>query len=240
MHLPFFSKKSNSHIKIAICVLILLLVVMIFIHIGNPINLHNLQNKYEWLINLHKDQPLLFTLGFFLVYIVSIFFVIPDSTILSILAGSIYPLPVAVTFISLCETIGSLLYFCVIRYVCTEYYKKKTIRLRNSKLGIHYSNNKKYYLLFLRISHVLPFWVVSVLAAGLKTRASIFVWTTFIGTLPLSYILAQAGQNLQKILISNEPFSLQKIINTPIELMLIGIGAIALIPVGLKRYLKKR
>ncbi len=240
MRLPFFSKKPNSQIKIAICVLIVLLAVMIFIHAGNPINLHNLQNKYEWLINLHKDQPLFFTLGFFLVYIASIFFVIPDSTILSILAGSIYPLPMAVIFISLCETVGSLLYFFVIRYVCTQYYKKKTIRLRNSKLGIHYSNNKKYYLLFLRISHVLPFWVVSALAAGLKTRASIFVWTTFIGTLPLSYILAQAGQNLQKILISNEPFSLQKIINTPIELMLIGIGVIALIPVGLKRYLKKR
>ena len=96
------------------------------------------------------------------------------------------------------------------------------------------------YLLFLRLSHLLPFWLINTIGALFNTSPLRFIWTTFLGTLPLSVILSQAGRDLKKALISNQPFSIESIINVPNELTLIGIGLLALLPIALKKYLHLR
>lgn len=240
MEIPFFKKKKGIHWRLAISILVVFILLMLVLHLVHPITLAELRSKYAMLVTLETQQPLLFTILLFAVYVISIFFSLPDSTLLSILAGTTYPFPLAVLFISFSETLGALAYFCLIRYVFKQYYKKKSKELIHSKIGIMYAKNELSYLLFLRFCHIFPFWVVNFLAAGLKTHPLTFLWTTFIGTLPLSCILANAGGGFRKTLMSNEPFSMANIFDTQTELMLLALGLLALLPIAIKKYYKTR
>jgi uncharacterized membrane protein YdjX (TVP38/TMEM64 family) len=143
-------------------------------------------------------------------------------------------------FISLSETVGALCFFFIVRYIFKEYFKKKEAKILHGDLSKGFKEHEIYYLLFLRFSHLLPFWLINVIGALFKTNPMRFIWTTFIGTLPLSFILTQAGRDLKKALISNESFSLQSIWDRPTELALVGIGLLALLPIVLKKYLRFR
>ncbi|MCX6988033.1 MAG: VTT domain-containing protein [Chlamydiae bacterium] len=240
MEIPFFKKKKEIHWPLAISILVVFILLMVVLHLAHPITLAELRSKYAMLVTLETQQPLLFTILLFAVYVISIFFTLPDSTLLSILAGTTYSFPLAVLFISFSETVGAFGSFCLIRYVFKQYYKKKSTEVIRSKLGIMYAKNELSYLLFFRFSHILPFWVVNLLAAGLKTHPLKFLWTTFIGTLPLSCILAKAGGHFKKTLMSNEPFSMANILDTHTELLLLALGLLALLPIAIKKYYKTK
>lgn len=238
INLLFWRKKARWKTYLSIGLLLVFIALVILFNINNPLTFENLKSRYDELMALEKSHPFLFTILLFIFYVLSICLVIPDSTLISVLAGTVYSFPVSVFFISLSETVGALSFFFIVRYIFKEYFKKKEAKILHGNLSESFKEHEIYYLLFLRFSHILPFWLINVIGALFKTSPMRFIWTTFIGTLPLSVILSQAGRDLKKALISNQPFSIQSIMDRPTELALVGIGLLALLPIVLKKYFR--
>jgi uncharacterized membrane protein YdjX (TVP38/TMEM64 family) len=79
---------------------------------------------------------------------------------------------------------------------------------------------------------------VNVGAALLRFKISTFIWTTFVGTLPLIFFLADAGGSLSKYFAIHKHFHLSEVLTTQLKLALIGMGCLALLPLIYKKFKK--
>ncbi len=91
--------------------------------------------------------------------------------------------------------------------------------------------NQLSYLLFFRFTHLIPFFLLNTAAACFEIRRWTFIWTTFVGTVPFSYILAQGGSGLDTFFETNESFSLSAIFNHKVQIALLAFGILALFPI---------
>jgi uncharacterized membrane protein YdjX (TVP38/TMEM64 family) len=239
MNWRFWEKKSFHWNNQYTLVLVLLsLILIIVLNAQNPFSLANLKQSYHEIIVFKEAQPVFFLLLFFLVYILSICLIIPDSTLLSLFAGTIYKLPFAIIFISVTEAIGALIFFLIIKFGLKKFTKNKDVQIVKNRLQDRFREHEIYYLLFLRFCHIIPFWLINSVAVIFKTNPFNFLWTAFVGTLPLSYILAKAGQQLQLSIVEKHPFSLKSVFTLPVELSFLGIGLLALSPILIQKYFR--
>ncbi len=226
-------KKILSYIP-----LILILVAMLCVYLSgvyHDFNFNYIQLKHtEWkqYIAIHPYLAALYYIG---IYIVSVCLVIPDSIFLSLLAGFLFPLPLAIFYVVLSETIGATLFFFAIRTAFIT--KKKGPKLIKAEKAVQ--KNQVYYLLFFRFSHLLPFWVINLAAAFLNIRKWTFIWTTFIGVFPLAIVLTEGGSGLSHYFEQHTNFTVADIFNMQTKLTLIFCGLLALLPLLIKQ-LKNR
>jgi uncharacterized membrane protein YdjX (TVP38/TMEM64 family) len=116
--------------------------------------------------------------------------------------------------------------------------QKKTDAIVHGPIGRGFVEHEIHYLLFLRISHLIPFWLVNVLALVFKTHLLRFMWTTFIGTLPLSWVLATAGKTLKVAMEADGSFSIREVLNRQTEMALVALGLLILLPIAVKKIKK--
>ncbi|MBS0653298.1 MAG: VTT domain-containing protein, partial [Verrucomicrobia bacterium] len=191
----------------------------------------------QWKQHIHA-HPFQSALYYILIYVASVCLIIPDSIFLSILGGFLFPLPLAIIYIVFAETLGATLFFWAAQAALKDPLSKTRSHYLN-KLHEQVLSKEIYYLLFFRFSHVLPYWVINIASAVLNISKWKFIWTTFIGVLPLAIVLAQGGSGLSHYFEQHTHFSMSDIFTTQIKIMLIGIGLLALIPL-LYQYLKKK
>ena len=86
---------------------------------------------------------------------------------------------------------------------------------------------------------LFPFWLVNLAPAFLGVPLRTFVWTTFVGIIPGSFVFAQAGTGLGAILDSNQEFSIHAIFNWQVKIALIALGIFALLPILIKKIRRK-
>lgn len=182
-----------------------------------------------------QDHPFLAGLYFILIHTISVILIIPISTLLTLIAGFLFPLPLAVAYTCFSETFGALIFFFIMRTAFFQFlsHRKKDyfIHLRESFYRYEIS-----YLLFLRFSHILPFWLINLLSAVFRVNTYTFIWTTFVGVLPLTVVLAQAGSGLSTFFRNEPNFSLSAIFNPQIKISLFVLALFALLPILLKKY----
>jgi uncharacterized membrane protein YdjX (TVP38/TMEM64 family) len=165
--------------------------------------------------------------------------VIPDSTILTLISGFLFPLPLAITYCCIAETIGATLFFLAARLAFMETLEKRKGYLMHG-MQTKFQANQVYYLLFLRFSHLLPFWVINLCAGIFRVRTSAFIWTTFIGVMPLTFFMANSGASLSQYFETHTHFTLQGVFTTQVKIGLIFLGCIALLPIAYKKFIKNR
>jgi uncharacterized membrane protein YdjX (TVP38/TMEM64 family) len=229
-----------------IIALIPLLLILVFILVFYFSGLYHLftfetiqQEHLKWrsYVQLH---PLLSALYFIGIYIVSVVLIIPDSIILTLIGGLLFPMPLAIAYVCISETIGGTMFFLSARLAISQAVGKKTGKLL-SGMGRKLHEDQASYLLFLRFSHLLPFWVIN-LGAGIfrVIKIKTFIWTTLIGVLPLTYILVDEGANLSKYLETHTHFTLKSIFTTNLKVSLIALGCTALLPIVYKKLRPKK
>ncbi|QZA59129.1 TVP38/TMEM64 family protein [Candidatus Rhabdochlamydia porcellionis] len=181
-----------------------------------------------------QDYPILSGFCFILIHTISVILIIPASTLLTLIAGFLFPLPLAIAYTCFSETLGAVIFFFIMRTAFFQFlsHRKKAyfIHLRESFYRYEIS-----YLLFLRFSHILPFWLINLLSAVFRVNTYTFIWTTCVGVLPLIIVLAQAGGGLSTFFRNETDFSFAAIFNTQIKLSLLVLALLALLPILLKK-----
>ncbi|XP_012543180.1 transmembrane protein 41 homolog [Monomorium pharaonis] len=200
------------------------------LHIEDAKNLGKLLERYK---DLYYFQVLA---GLFVTYIFLQTFAIPGSIFLSILSGFLFRFPIALLLVCTCSAIGATLCYLLssllgrrllYRY-CPEKAKKWTITVAK------HHDNLLNYMLFLRMTPLLPNWFINVASPVIGVPIMPFTVGTFFGVAPPSFVAIQAGQTLHKLTSSSDAWSWNSII------ILCLFALFSLLPVLYKQKLKQK
>jgi uncharacterized membrane protein YdjX (TVP38/TMEM64 family) len=220
---------------------IILIFIFIFYLSGlyHQLNFDTIKSEYGSWKMFVSNHPWLSAFYFVGIYAISVVLVIPDSTILTLLGGSLFPLPLAIIYSCIAETVGATIFFLAARLAFVETLDtKKGYRMRD--LQMKFQANQAYYLLFLRFSHLLPFWLINLSAGIFRVRTSTFIWTTFIGVIPLTFFIAESGASLAKYFETHTSFTFKGVFTLETKIALVVLGCIALLPIAYKKFIKNR
>ena len=186
----------------------------------------------ENLINirlLFKENVLLFSLIFSLIYIMSSALSLPFATLLTLLSGYIFGLTLGVFIVSLCSTVGASIAFLTSKFLFYDFiqkkYKKQLVTINNE-----FINEGIFYIFALRLVPVFPFFVVNIVTSLLPIKLSTFFWVSMLGMFPATLVYVNAGNELSKINSFSDILSFQ---------VLISFSLIGILPLTIKFLLNK-
>lgn len=223
---------------IPIIVILILMAIAYFSGITDYLNFDNLKTHREKLLNLIASHPILSPALFMLLYIIVVALSLPGGAILTLLGGFLFGVPIGTLYVVIAATIGASLIFLAARTALGDILKRKAGPFL-SKMEKGFQKNAVSYLLFLRFIPLFPFWLVNLAPAFFQVRIWTYIWTTFIGIIPGSYVYTQAGKGLAAIFDTGESFSLDSIFNTHIKIALIVLALFVLIPIFVKPVIQK-
>ena len=220
-------------------ILILFFLMIIAISFGGSdfFSFENLKKYHEILKNLLDNNKILFPILFILTYIISTSLSIPGAVFLTILAGFLFGKYLATIYVTFSATIVASILFLAASTAIKDFFIKKAGKLLN-KISIGFQKNAKCYMLFLRLIPLFPFWLVNIVPALFKIRFSTFLWTTFFGILPGTFVFAQAGSALESI-IKQDKFKFTSIFTFEVNLAIILLACFMLLPIIFKKIKNK-
>ena len=164
-----------------------------------------------------------------LLYILLITLTLPVVGPLTILGGFLFGLVPGFIYALISACVGSVCSFLCMRYFLISLLRKRYIAKLdrfNDKISVYGYT----YLLTLQLLSVVPYVVINMLAALTEVPLKVFVWTTIVGSIPLTFMYALAGQQLGTI------ESMQDVLSPNIITMLVLLALLALVmPNILKR-----
>lgn len=163
-------------------------------------------------------------------------FAIPGSIFLSILSGFLFPFPIALLLVCTCSAIGATLCYLLSsllgRRLLYRYFPEKANEWTITV--IKHRENLLNYMLFLRMTPLLPNWFINLASPVIGVPMVPFTVGTFLGVAPPSFVAIQAGQTLHNLTSSSDAWSWNSII------MLCVFALLSLVPVLYKQKLKQK
>jgi uncharacterized membrane protein YdjX (TVP38/TMEM64 family) len=209
--------------------------------------------EHQGLLENFVSQHLLAALLIYVaVYVVVVALSLPGAGVLSILGGFVFGWVLSAPITVVAATIGAIIVFKIVQTSLGA-----TIAERAGpfvqKLSAGFAEDGLNYLLFLRLVPAFPFFAVNAVAGLSKMNLRTFTIGTFIGIIPGSFAFAWLGRGLGSVIdaqrkvheacvaqngLANCPFEikLSSLVTRELILAFVILGAVALIPVALKKW----
>ncbi|CAK9236758.1 unnamed protein product [Sphagnum troendelagicum] len=201
-----------------------------------PKNITELQAVRETLLIYQKEHQQQVHINVFFLYIFLQAFMIPGSIFLNILAGSLYGFYEALILVLVLATVGSALCYTlsytILEEIVYHYFQERCEWFAHEVH--HHCHNLLSYILFLRITPILPNWFINVSAPIISVPLQHFVLGTFLGLIPASVVAVKAGRILSQI------NSLADLYNHQTILTISVIAILVLLPVIFKRQIEQQ
>ena len=157
----------------------------------------------EWRAAARDHLPLAL-LVFVLAEVVAVALSVPVSIWVSALAGFLFGTVLGTVAVNVGATAGAVLAFLLARYVFAGLLRRAAQsrpRLGRMVAAIDrgFRDRGAYYVLLLRLTPVVPFWVLNTGLALTPVRLRDFWWATQLGTLPATLVVCHAGASLAEI-----------------------------------------
>jgi len=194
--------------------------------------------KYH--IQLHywaKHHTGLTTLSYIGIYILATILAFPFTIGLSLVGGYLFG-PIATIYVVLSMTIGSTIFYLVIRSSMGRWLVKKGDRWL-AKMENGFKMNAFNYLLVLRLIPIFPYWVINIIAGLLAIPPRTFILATLVGLIPGSLIYVMLGHSLNSLFKTNQAPNFNIIFTPPFLIPLLGLALLSLIPIFYKKWRKK-
>ena len=188
-----------------------------------------IKEQHQNLKNLTDTNYLLFFGLFFILYIVVTAFALPFAALKTILAGALFGLIPGVILTSFASSIGSTLCLLMSRFLLRDHVEKKYSKYLD-KVNEGIKRDGIYYLFFLRLSPIFPFFIINLVFGLTKMKAMTFYLVSQIGMLIGTVVFVNAGVQLSKINRFEDILSLELIIS----FILIG-----LVPLIIRKVIEK-
>ena len=167
---------------------------------------------------------------FILVYIVTTALSIPGALILTIIGGYLFGVFGGAVYSIIGASIGAGIVFVSARTAFGEILKPR-LGSAVETMQVELKKNAFFYLLFLRLIPVFPFFVVNLAPAFLNIKFSVFSSATVIGMVPGGLVYALIGSGLGQVFERNEEFSYASALDGKLLLGLVGLAILSLLPV---------
>ncbi len=150
------------------------------------------------LLAFYADHQFATIAVFFLTYTAVTALSLPVATILTLLAGALFGLGIGLLIASYASTIGATLAFLMARFFLRDYVQEKYgDHLATINDGV--KKEGAFYLFALRLTPVVPFFVVNALMALTPMKARTFYLVSQIGMLAGTAVYVYAGTELASI-----------------------------------------
>jgi len=167
--------------------------------------------------------------SFVIIYIVSVAFLIPIATVLTLAGGFLFGAAFGVVFVNIGATLGAVLAFLFARYIIGNKIQEKYAS-KLEKFNHELEENKFQYLFSLRFLPVFPFFLVNFFCGVTHVDLRTFFITTSIGIIPGSFVYTYAGSQLATINALEDIFSKEMLFAFAL------LALLMLLPIAYKKY----
>ena len=185
----------------------------------------------------YRDDNYLLTVGaFILIYILIVAFSLPGATIATLAGGFLFATFPGALFNIIGATIGATIIFLAARWGLGERLSAKMDSSQGAtkKIKQAIDANQWEALFLIRLVPAVPFFVANLVPALVGVPLFRFVVTTFLGIIPGTTVFTSVGAGLGEVFARGETPDLGVIFEPAILLPILGLSALAALPIILK------
>ncbi|MBC8269851.1 MAG: TVP38/TMEM64 family protein [Rhodospirillaceae bacterium] len=196
-----------------------------------------LKDNRDLLMHWRDQNFLMATLGFVGSYAVLSGLSVPVGLWMTLVGGFMFG-TIAGGFLSLAgASAGATMVFLAARYAFADVLRARCgVAVAEMEAG--FKENQLSYMLVLRLVPLFPFWLVNLVPAFLNVSLRIYLLGTFFGMIPGALVYASVGNGLGVVFEGGGEPDLGIILAPEILIPIIGLAALALIPVIYKKFIK--
>lgn len=188
----------------------------------------------DWIAIHALLSPLLFILTYTLV----VAFSLPGAFMMTISGGFLFGALAGGMYAVTGATIGALLLFLIAKTSVGDYLLSKAGGAMK-KMQHGFAENALSYMFVLRLVPIFPFFLVNLVPAFLGISLRVYLFATFFGIMPVTFVYAMAGSGLGGLFDQGGEITLTDILTPEILAALTGLALLALLPVGYKHLNRK-
>ena len=213
----------------------LIFLVMCMIILSFIIDKQDIINSKDLIINYANENLLITSLIYVLVYFICVALSLPIATVLTLLAGIVFGPYLGTGIVVIGATLGATAIFLAVKKATNN--KSLLDKYKNSKSLLTLQENIKQdaanYLLFARLVPLFPFILVNMAPATVGVKLSTYLWTTFIGIIPGSFVYTYLGHQ------SGQLENISDLVSPEMISALVLLGLFSIIPLIIKKLKNK-
>ncbi len=210
--------------------------------LGDYLNFETLRDNREALLGFRDAYFLTTALIFIAVYVVMVAFSLPGATIGTLTGGFLFGTLWGSLFTVTAATMGATAIFLAARHGFGETLAQRMEaskgKVKKIKDGI--DENQWSMLFIIRLVPVVPFFVANLVPALVQVPLHRYVISTFLGIIPGSVVYTSVGAGLGEVFERGETPDLGIIFEPHVLLPLLGLAALAFLPVVVKALTGKK
>ena len=212
------------------------LMIVLFFALGldRYLSFETLRDHREALMHWYQANQVLTIVSFAVTYALVVAFSVPGATWMTLAGGFLFGTTIAAGVVIVSATIGALGIFLIARYALADYFHEKTGKA-GARMEEGFRENALYYMLFLRMVPLFPFWLVNLVPAFLNVPARTYVIGTFFGIIPGSVVYCSVGNGLGAVFEAGEMPNLKIIFEPEILIPILGLAVLSLVPIIYKK-----
>ncbi|MGR3571641.1 TVP38/TMEM64 family protein [Brevirhabdus sp.] len=200
------------------------------------LSFETLRENHEGLASFRDENRVLTVLAFVGVYVLIAGFSLPGATIATLTGGFLFGVFPGVLYNVLGATIGATAIFLAARWGLGD---MLAARLRGgdgavSRIKTGIDDNQWSMLFLIRLVPAVPFFVANLIPSLVGVPLHRYVITTFLGIIPGALVYTSVGAGLGDLFERDETPDFGIIFEWHILLPILGLCALALLPVALK------
>lgn len=200
-----------------------------------------LRDNREALLAYRDAHFALSVLGFMAAYVVIVAFSLPGATLATLTGGFLFGTFPGVLFNVTAATLGAIVIFLAAKWGLGDRLAARMDasegRVLRIKQGI--ARNELSFLFLMRLLPAVPFFIANLVPALVGVGLGRFALTTFFGIIPGGIVYTSVGAGLGEVFARNETPDLGVIFEPHIILPILGLVALAALPIALKAFRKK-
>ena len=198
-----------------------------------------LRENHDSLIAWRNGNYLLSVATFMGVYVVVVAFSLPGATVMTLTGGFLFGTFPGTLYNVCAATLGAIAIFLAAKTGLGDMLHRKMLaqagddsRLRRIEAGLR--RNEVSYLLLMRLVPAVPFFLANLAPAFLGVGLRNFALTTFFGIMPGGLVYTAVGAGLGEVFSRGETPDLGIIFEWQILLPILGLCALAALPIVIR------
>ncbi|MEM6661705.1 MAG: TVP38/TMEM64 family protein [Pseudomonadota bacterium] len=199
------------------------------------LSLSALAENYQALSAWKDANLILAILSFVGIYAVATAFSIPGGVWLTLIGGFLFGTVLGSVLVVSAATLGAMAIFIAARTALGDLLRSRASGWL-AKMEAGFREGEVSYLLIMRLVPAIPFFVANIAPAFLGARPWTYLWTTFVGIIPGTVVYISLGAGLGEQLSRGETPNLGVIFEWHILGPMLGLAALAALPVVMKAF----
>ncbi|MEJ6478096.1 MAG: TVP38/TMEM64 family protein [Octadecabacter sp.] len=228
--------RQNAFVRRLPIIVILCVALLGGYFVRDYLTFDTLRNNREALIAFRDNNYVLMVAMFIATYFVVVAFSLPGATIMTLTGGFLFATFPGALFNVTGATLGAIGIFMAARWGLGE---KLAAKMESSggaakKIKDGIDENQWSMLFLIRLVPAVPFFVANLVPALVGVPLSRFAISTFLGIIPGAVVYTSVGAGLGDVFARGETPNLGIIFEPQILLPILGLCALALLPIIIK------